>query len=111
MAWTIDPAVAVHLAERFKQPIVRNEVAKHIKADPKAALDVAEALTFLLGDRLDPSIRKSLKVRPCVQSCPAAQSVFSFCIFGAPYHLCWRSVTSHLATEMTLLSFNMPTEF
>jgi len=63
MAWTIDPAVAVHLAERFKQPIVRSEVAKHIKADPKAALDVPEALTFLLGDRLDPSIRKCLKVR------------------------------------------------
>jgi len=69
MAWTIDPAVAVHLAERFKQPIVRNEVAKHIKNDPKAALDVSEALSFLLGDRLNPSIRKSLTVRPlCSQS-------------------------------------------
>jgi phosphatidylinositol 4-kinase A len=64
MAWKIDPAIAVHLAERFKHPIVRSEVVKHIKIDPKAALDVPEALTFLLGDRLDPSIRKSLKVRP-----------------------------------------------
>jgi phosphatidylinositol 4-kinase len=62
MAWTIDPAVAVHLAERFKQFIVRSEVAKHIKADPKAALDVPEALSFLLGDRLDSSVRKCLKV-------------------------------------------------
>ena len=90
MAWKIDPAVAVHLAERFKQSIVRNEVAKHIKADPKAALDVAEALSFLLGDRLDPSIRKSLKVRPCVQSLPDAQICFKF------LHL-WRPVPPVLA--------------
>lgn len=59
-AWKVNPAVAVHMAERFKP--AQAEVAKLIRTHPEQVLHVPEALQFLLGNRLDPSIRKNLKV-------------------------------------------------
>jgi hypothetical protein len=60
--WQINPAIAVHLPERFKSPIVRNEVTKLVRSSTLEALDVPEALPFLLGDRLDPKFHRDFKV-------------------------------------------------
>jgi phosphatidylinositol 4-kinase len=50
------------MTERFKQTTVRVEVGKLVRSSTLAVLDVHEALPFLVGDRLDPSIRRDLKV-------------------------------------------------
>lgn len=60
--WHIDPAIAIFLTERFKQPIIRYEVGKFVRSNTVDVLDVPEALSFLLGDRLDPNVRRDLKV-------------------------------------------------
>ncbi|KAJ7085721.1 hypothetical protein B0H15DRAFT_846088 [Mycena belliarum] len=60
--WEIDPAIAIHLPERFKSyAVVRNEVTKLIRSTPRDVLDTPEALPFLLGDRLDSAVRRDLK--------------------------------------------------
>lgn len=58
-AWQVNPVVAIQMAERFKQ--AQPEVSRLIKAHPEEVLQAPEALQFLLGKRLDPGIRKSLK--------------------------------------------------
>ncbi|KAJ6502153.1 hypothetical protein C8R45DRAFT_975566 [Mycena sanguinolenta] len=60
--WQIDPAIAVHLPERFKgYTVVRNEVTKLVRSTTRDVLDTPEALPFLLGDRIDSSVRRDLK--------------------------------------------------
>ncbi|KAJ7632956.1 hypothetical protein FB45DRAFT_913996 [Roridomyces roridus] len=57
--WQIDPAIAVHLPERFKSHVVlRNEVTKLVRSTSRDVLDTSEALPFLLGDGMD---RRDLK--------------------------------------------------
>lgn len=60
-AWRINPAVAVHMAERFKNPNTTNEVTKMVRLHPKAVLGVPEAVYHLLGDKFDPSVRGALR--------------------------------------------------
>lgn len=60
--WQINPAIAIHLPERFKSPVVRNEVSKLVPSYTIEALDIPEALPFLLGDRLDPKSRQDFRV-------------------------------------------------
>lgn len=64
--WRLDPAIVVHLAERFKNPSVRHEVGKTVRFNASDVLDVPEALSFLLGDRLDSAISRNLKVSRCI---------------------------------------------
>ncbi|GLB34718.1 putative PI3 PI4-kinase family protein [Lyophyllum shimeji] len=59
--WQIDAAIVVHLPERFKSPLVRNEVLKMVRSSPLEVLDVPEALLYFVGERLDPNIRRDLK--------------------------------------------------
>ncbi|KAF9446332.1 hypothetical protein P691DRAFT_708828 [Macrolepiota fuliginosa MF-IS2] len=59
--WNIDPAIAIFLTERFKSPFIRNEVARLVRSTPKEVLTVPEAISFLLGDRFDASVRRDLK--------------------------------------------------
>ncbi|KAL0946563.1 hypothetical protein HGRIS_012767 [Hohenbuehelia grisea] len=59
--WQIDPAIAIHLLDRFKSPILRQELTKAVRSSTLDALDTPEALPFLLGDRLDPAIQRDLK--------------------------------------------------
>jgi phosphatidylinositol 4-kinase len=54
--------MAVHMAERFKIPTVQSEVTRLVRLDPKAVVDVPEAVFFLLGERLDSTSRGLLKV-------------------------------------------------
>ncbi|KAJ3513745.1 hypothetical protein NLJ89_g2774 [Agrocybe chaxingu] len=59
--WRLDPAVAVYLTERFKNPHIRYEVGKLVRSNTTDVLHIPEALSFLLGDRLDPHVRRDLK--------------------------------------------------
>jgi len=60
--WEINPAIAVHLPERFTSTTLRNEVTKLVRSSPLEVLDVPEALSFLVGDKLEPYPRRDLKV-------------------------------------------------
>ncbi|KAF7295444.1 hypothetical protein MIND_01084200 [Mycena indigotica] len=60
--WQIDPAIAVHLPERFKSAVVvRNEVTKLVRSTTRDVLDTPEAIPFLLGDRLEADVQRDLK--------------------------------------------------
>ncbi|KAF7338006.1 hypothetical protein MVEN_02024500 [Mycena venus] len=62
MVWQLNPAIAVHLPERFRSyVVVRNEVTKLIRSTTRDVLDTPEALPFLLGDRIDSGVRRDLK--------------------------------------------------
>ncbi|CAE6500527.1 unnamed protein product [Rhizoctonia solani] len=50
-AWSVDAAIATHMAERFKRPVVEGELTKLVRSDPTAALHVPEAIKFFIGDR------------------------------------------------------------
>jgi hypothetical protein len=54
--------MAVHMAERFKYPAVQAEITRLVRSEPKAVIGVAEALHFLLGDKLEAASRPALKV-------------------------------------------------
>ncbi|KAJ9125427.1 hypothetical protein QFC22_000388 [Naganishia vaughanmartiniae] len=64
-AWHIDPAIAVHMGERFKIPHVHSEITRIIKLAPRAAIEVPEALQYLLGIELQrdalPAIRYAMR--------------------------------------------------
>ncbi|CDZ97121.1 phosphatidylinositol 4-kinase [Phaffia rhodozyma] len=77
-AWGISPAVAVHMAERFKNPIVITEVSALIRSRPKEAIDVPEALHFLLGNRLERTTRKGLQWLPLWSPVPPVTAVTYF---------------------------------
>ncbi|GBE82149.1 Phosphatidylinositol 4-kinase stt4 [Sparassis crispa] len=59
--WEIDPAIAVFLTERFNNSTIHSEVAKLVRSSTLDVLDVPEALSFLVGERLDRSVRRDLK--------------------------------------------------
>lgn len=61
-AWQSSPAMAVHMGERFKHAPVQTEITKLVRSEPKRVIHVAEALHFLLGDRIEPASRSALKV-------------------------------------------------
>jgi len=60
--WDLDPAIAVYLTERSNNATIRYEVGKLVRSNTIDVLDIPEALTFLVGERLDPLICKELKV-------------------------------------------------
>jgi phosphatidylinositol 4-kinase len=63
-AWRESPAMTIHMGERFKYPSVQSEISRLVRTDPKAVIDVPEALHFLLGDRLDAGAKKGLQWLP-----------------------------------------------
>lgn len=76
--WQINPAIAVHLPERFKSFIViRNEVTKLIRSTSRDVLDTPEALPFLLGDRIDSGVRRDLKVSGAIFALIAFSDILS----------------------------------
>jgi phosphatidylinositol 4-kinase len=60
--WQLDPGIAVHLTERFTVPALASEVTSLVRSNPLACLDVPEALNFLVGDKLDSTVRRDLRV-------------------------------------------------
>ena len=61
--WQLNPGIAIHLTRRFSVPALENEVTRLVRSNPLACIDVPDALNFLVGDRLDPAIRRDLRVR------------------------------------------------
>ncbi|CAE6494869.1 unnamed protein product [Rhizoctonia solani] len=61
-AWNVDAAIATHMSERFKRPIVENELIKLVKSDPSAALHVSEAVKFFIGDRFTRGQKRDYKL-------------------------------------------------
>ncbi|KII89099.1 hypothetical protein PLICRDRAFT_698221 [Plicaturopsis crispa FD-325 SS-3] len=59
--WQINPAIAIHMTERFKNAFVQGEVGKLVRSSTLDVLDISEALPFLVGDKLDPNVRRDLK--------------------------------------------------
>ncbi|ETW86100.1 hypothetical protein HETIRDRAFT_60199 [Heterobasidion irregulare TC 32-1] len=59
--WEVDPAIAVHFVERFKQPAVMNEVNRSVRSNPRNVLHVPEAVRYLLGERVDSGLRRDLR--------------------------------------------------
>jgi phosphatidylinositol 4-kinase len=65
--------MAIHMGERFKHAPVQTELTKLVRNDPKVVLGVAEALHFLLGDKLEAASRPALKVSPPARLVPDVQ--------------------------------------
>ncbi len=61
-AWKIFPAVAIHMGERINTPEVHNEIIRLVRLNPRATLDIPEALHYLLGDQLENASLPALKV-------------------------------------------------
>ncbi|KAF8637362.1 hypothetical protein AX17_002861 [Amanita inopinata Kibby_2008] len=59
--WNINPAVALHLAERFKHASVRTEIRKLVRSNTMQVLNIPEALSVLLGEKLDLGVSRDLK--------------------------------------------------
>ncbi|KAJ4475685.1 hypothetical protein J3R30DRAFT_3735539 [Lentinula aciculospora] len=61
--WQINPAISVHLTERFKLNVIRSEVTKLVRSSTPDVLDVPEALDFLLGEGMElAAVRRDLKL-------------------------------------------------
>ena len=60
--WRINPAISIYLTERYKIPTIRQEVGKLVRSNTIDVLGIPGALSFLLGDRLDPHVHRDLKV-------------------------------------------------
>ncbi|KAG8721515.1 phosphatidylinositol-4- kinase [Ceratobasidium sp. 394] len=61
-AWSIDAAIAVHMTERFKRPVVEGELIRLLRADPSSALHVPEAVKFFIGDRFSRNHKRDHKL-------------------------------------------------
>ncbi|KAG8904073.1 phosphatidylinositol-4- kinase [Tulasnella sp. 403] len=83
IAWRINPAVAIHLAERFKAPAVSLEISRLVRQNPQDVCHVPEAIRFFLGDRLSPMVVPDLKHLLCWSSVPP---VVAINFFGPNYN-------------------------
>ncbi|KDQ11709.1 hypothetical protein BOTBODRAFT_147082 [Botryobasidium botryosum FD-172 SS1] len=52
-AWKVNVAIAIHMVERFKYPVVLQEVTRLIRLHPEEAMAIPEALTYFLADKLE----------------------------------------------------------
>ncbi|WVR07656.1 hypothetical protein IAU60_004698 [Kwoniella sp. DSM 27419] len=77
-AWTLFPAMAVHMGERFKLATVQAEISRLVKSDPKAVVGIPEALHFLLGDKLENDARPALKWLPVWAATPPVTAIVYF---------------------------------
>ncbi|KZO97923.1 atypical/PIKK/PI4K protein kinase [Calocera viscosa TUFC12733] len=77
-AWKIDPAIAVHMAERFKSPPVHSEILRLVRAHPREAVDIPEALPFMLGDQLQTGNRANLRYILLWHSVPPVTAITYF---------------------------------
>ncbi|KAG6376278.1 hypothetical protein JVT61DRAFT_2256 [Boletus reticuloceps] len=48
--WEIDPAIAIHMMERFRSPAVHAEVQRLVRANPAVVMHIPEGLRYLIDD-------------------------------------------------------------
>lgn len=60
--WRINPAISVYLTDRYKTPVIRQEVGKLVHSNTVDVLGIPGALPFLLAGRIDPHVHRDLKV-------------------------------------------------
>lgn len=77
-AWTIDPAIAIHMATRFKSRIVSMEVTRLVRSHTKEALGIPEAVKFLVGERLDHTLSRDLRYLPLCAPVPPVIAINFF---------------------------------
>jgi phosphatidylinositol 4-kinase len=61
-AWAENPAIAVHLVQRFQSPRLAQEVRWQVLNFPHKVLDEPDALEILLGNQLPTDVSFQLKV-------------------------------------------------
>lgn len=71
------------MGERFKIASLQAEISHLVKSDPKAVQDVAEALHFLLGDRLEQDAKAALKASNISKSGKSANFVAVVAYMGS----------------------------
>lgn len=111
MAWKLNPAMAVQMGERFKIAPLQAEITHLVKSDPKAVQDVAEALHFLLGDKLEQDAKAALKASEILKRGKSANSLCSGCLYGQLYRQSQLSCISNPAMVIILLFYNTPCEY
>ncbi|KAF9246393.1 hypothetical protein BU15DRAFT_85159 [Melanogaster broomeanus] len=59
--WEIDPAIAVHMMERFKSPAAHAEVQRLVRANPADVAHTPEGLRYLIDDSTRGHLKRDLK--------------------------------------------------
>lgn len=60
--WEIDPAIAVHMMERFKSPAAHAEVERLVRSSPPDVAHTPEGLRYLIDDSTRTTQKRELKV-------------------------------------------------
>lgn len=71
--WEIDPAIAIHMMERFKSPAAHAEVQRLVRANPVVVMHSPEGLRYLIDDTTRMNQRRELKVLPFFVRSPSAR--------------------------------------
>lgn len=71
--WEIDPAIAIHMMERFKSLVVHAEVQRLVRANPAVVMHTPEGLRYLIDDISRSNQRRELKVLPLFRANPDAR--------------------------------------
>lgn len=103
--------MAVQMGERFKISSLQAEISHLVKSDPKAVQDVAEALHFLLGDKLEQDAKAALKASNITKSGKPANSLRSGCLYGQLYRQSQPSYISNPAMVTIPLFYNTRCEY
>ena len=108
--WKIDPAIAIAMSERFNVATLNSEVTRLVRSNTREILDCPEALRFLIGDRLDASVKRDIKVLARILP-PFLNTHFSHSTscYGHQHLLSWLSHSSRSVTATILCCCNMPT--
>lgn len=70
------------MTERFKNPIIRQEVGKLVRSNTLEALDTPDALPIFVGERLDSHLRRDLRV--CHVHCRRRRLISQYLLLWAP---------------------------
>ena len=83
----MDPAIAIHMMERFKSPAAHAEVQRLVRANPAFVMHTSEGLRYLIDGTTRVNQRRELKVLVFIYSPSARLTVFgSTSCSGPPSH-------------------------
>lgn len=79
IAWSIDPALAIYYAKRFKQQQIESQVVQLVTSDSKKVTDNADAIEFLLKGQFSQGDLDNLKVSYLKAHSCALANCSTFC--------------------------------